>query len=723
MKKVSLRKLLTKSFFQAALIPLIVIELTLLVMYFGISTYMVEKGKKSLHHEIELNVNSILSNEANGIDFRLREISNYAALLQDEQQRIFANKDQYLKTIKAPKFDFAPNKVYYKVDNDGGASLFYGTNHKIEKEQLEKAVFTEAFDPMLKYVVDKNELIVASYFNSYDDMNRLYPFIPDVYSQYDPSLNMEDYNFYYDADAKHNKQRIPVWTNAYLDPAGQGWMVSCVVPIYNKDFLEGVTGLDVTIDKFIKKILQLELPWEASSSFMVGQDGTILAMPQKVEKIFGLNELNKHEYTDVIKEETEKPDELNIIKNNAISAYFKASLNDINSLNEIEVNGKKYMLSAANIQQTNWKLFVIIDKDIVYAPVTQMEELSSSIGWIAVAGMVLFYVLFFIYIYYKVQRISSEISTPISNLAKITKDFSQHMKIINSDQTAIVEIDELNKNFYDMSVELDKKAFELREINNDLEERVVYELKKNRAKDQAMLYQSRLAQMGEMISMIAHQWRQPLAIISSIVSGVGLKIMLNKYDLDTKEGQYQLLQYVTTEMHELENVTQNMTQTIDKFRDFYKPDQEKVMVKLPQLVETALELLDEEIRTQKVVISKEFEESELQMKVFKNDMIQVFINIIKNAIEQFVEKNIDEKHISISIAYYNHSAEIRFKDNAGGIAPELMNKIFEPYFSTKHEKNGSGLGLYMSKLMIEKHHDGVLKVLSQDDTTEFVIEI
>lgn len=723
MKKRSLQKLLSKSFFQAALIPLIVIELTLLVMYFGISTFMVNKSKNSLYEEIKVNVNSILQNEANNINFKLKEVSNLALILQDEQQRMFEKKENILAiTDNSIKFDFAPNNVYYKLNDNGGSSVFYGINHKIENEQIQKALFTEAFDPMLKYVVESNDLIVASYFNSYDDMNRLYPFIQDVHTQYDPTINMEDYNFYYEADIKHNPSKKPVWTNAYLDPAGLGWMVSCIVPIYTNEFLEGVTGLDVTIDSFVKNILDLQLPWQASA-FMVGKDGTILAMPQNIEKIFGLKELKEHSYTDVITQTQEKPDELNIIKNKNISPYFEKSLKEDKTLHEINVDNKYYILAAMNIEETNWKLFVMLDKDIVYAPVNEVEQVAKKIGWIAIVGMILFYVVFFIYIYFKVKKISKEISEPISDLAQSTKNFSKYLTKIDHTETEILEIDILGKNFNEMSLELHRKAQELKEINNSLEERVVYELKKNRAKDEAMLYQSRLAQMGEMISMIAHQWRQPLAVISSIAVGINLKLQLKKFDLNTQDGQEKFTKYLYSEINELELVTQNMTHTIDKFRDFYKPDQKEDLEEFPKMIDTSLELLEEDIKNNEIIIEKHYDENLQKAMVFKNDLIQVFINILRNAMEKFIENQIENRVIVISAKQIDKKIQISFKDNAGGISSDVIDKIFEPYFSTKLEKNGTGLGLYMSKLMIEKHHDGTLSVKSENGSAEFIIEI
>ncbi len=101
-------------------------------------------------------------------------------------------------------------------------------------------------------------------------MNRFYPFVEDVAKKFGKIIIMEAFNFYSEADAKNNPTRVPVWIDAYLDSAGRGWLLSCIVPIYNQDFLEGVTVLDVTIDKFFDDILTRDFPWQANA-FLVNR--------------------------------------------------------------------------------------------------------------------------------------------------------------------------------------------------------------------------------------------------------------------------------------------------------------------------------------------------------------------------------------------------------------------------------------------------------------------
>jgi signal transduction histidine kinase len=719
--KTTLKSILYKSFLKTALIPLVIIELTLLLLYFGISDYMISKSKQSLSSEIRNNLYTILEKEAQNINFQLKDVSQQAKFLQNQQENIFKHKVDFLKISKKEEYKVAPNGVYYKVKDDGGASLWYGASIKIGEKEKEKAYFTGAFDDTLKYTVNKNDLIVASYFNSNDSMNRLYPFIKDVHMQYDPTMKIEEYNFYYEADEKHNPKKEPVWTSAYLDPAGLGWMVSCIVPIYNNNFLEGVTGLDVTIDKFINNILNLKLPWDAQA-FLVGNDGLILAMPKKLEDIFSLKELNEHKYTDVVTKDNIKPEEFNIYKNEKLSKYFGKLLHTDTFMIESTINGKEYIIAQSKIEQTNWKLFVIVDKSIVYSPVNEVQNIANKIGLFAIAGMLLFYVIFFIFLSKKVKKIATFISSPISHLAQITKNFTTNLEVTKIENVEIEEIDLLSTNFYNMTKELYIKTVLLEDLNTSLKDKVKSEIEKNRQKDQTLLQQSRMAQMGELISMIAHQWRQPLASIASITIRMKFKMALEHFDSMEKEKQKEFLDYIENEIDDIGQLIDTLTLTIDDFRDFYKPNKEMQRLSLQIPIKKAISILKPEIINQSIELTEIYDFNG-EALIYENELLQVFLNILKNTLDNFKEQDIENKLIEIQIKEENEKIIISIKDNGGGIDKTIIDKIFDPYFSTKDSKNGTGLGLYMSKIIIEQHHKGHIKARTIENFAYFYIEL
>ena len=252
----------------------------------------------------------------------------------------------------------------------------------------------------------------------------------------------------------------------------------------------------------------------------------------------------------------------------------------------------------------------------------------------------------------------------------------------------------------------DKKM--LKALNNSLEEKVQEEVENNRQKDQQMIEQSRLAQMGEMISMIAHQWRQPLSAIGSISAALELKSKLNKLDNDM----------VLKQAHNISKNVQHLSSTINDFRDFFKPLKIKKDISFDDAIISALNIVGSSIEDKSITVVKSLHSKEC-FSTYSNELKQVILNLLKNAEDILIEKNIQDPIITI-ITKDNY---LSIKDNGGGIPEGIMAKIFDPYFSTKLEKNGTGLGLYMSKTIIEEHCGGKLSVANDEDGAVFTIEL
>ena len=255
-------------------------------------------------------------------------------------------------------------------------------------------------------------------------------------------------------------------------------------------------------------------------------------------------------------------------------------------------------------------------------------------------------------------------------------------------------------------------------LNKELDKRVAEEIQKNKEQEKQMLLQSRLAQMGEMLSMIAHQWRQPLGAIASVSANLKLKLMLESFSLESKEGQEECSQYFIQRLENIELYIDNLTKTIDDFRNFYKPDKKAVVITLEDIVEKSLQIILSSLKNHNIEVIKEYQTAE-SLNLHDSEVIQVVLNILKNAQDNFVEKEVENPKIFITLK----GSTLSICDNGGGISEEILGKIFDPYFSTKHQKNGTGLGLYMSKTIIEEHHKGFLNVYNSEDGVCFSIEI
>ncbi|MDP3265456.1 MAG: MASE3 domain-containing protein [Sulfuricurvum sp.] len=224
--------------------------------------------------------------------------------------------------------------------------------------------------------------------------------------------------------------------------------------------------------------------------------------------------------------------------------------------------------------------------------------------------------------------------------------------------------------------------------------------------------QTRQAQMGEMISIIAHQWRQPLAIINAITSQMRLKQLMNGEE-DSPEYQ---------NLIKVEEQSTHLSQTISEYRDFFKPDKPKEYFNFSLLMRHALNLLDHTLKNHGIII-EEVILNDPKLFSFRNEILQVLTALLKNSLDAFQDNDCKNGKIVLTLDSDDTYSILSIHDNAGGISNENMNKLFIPYFTTKSKHGGTGLGLYMSKMIIHEHCEGVLEMSSQDTETIFTIKI
>jgi len=253
---------------------------------------------------------------------------------------------------------------------------------------------------------------------------------------------------------------------------------------------------------------------------------------------------------------------------------------------------------------------------------------------------------------------------------------------------------------------------QLNELNRTLEKRIAEEIKKNREKDTIMMQQSKLASMGEMLSMIAHQWRQPLNTIAANINTLLLKIELGGLDNELlKEKLNGISEYV-----------KHLSATIDDFRDFFRPDKQKDKVTVEKLIDDTLKISREHIESKNINIKLDLRYRGY-IFTYANELKHVILNLINNARDALLENYVKEPYIKIISYEEKDNIFIVVRDNAGGIKEELIHKIFKPYFSTKNSESGTGLGLYMSKIIVEGHLKGTIDVKNTQEGAEFTITL
>ncbi len=253
---------------------------------------------------------------------------------------------------------------------------------------------------------------------------------------------------------------------------------------------------------------------------------------------------------------------------------------------------------------------------------------------------------------------------------------------------------------------------ELLLLNETLEEKVDTELKKNKEKEKLLIHQSRLAQMGEMISMIAHQWRQPLNAISTSSANLKLLMELDKYEKNK----------FSETLGQIDDYIQHLSQTIDDFRNFFKPDKQQETTTIGEIIHKSLNIIEKSFQGNEISLDIDINE-DATLSTYPHELMQVILNILKNAEDILLERHIKNKNISIRHEIIHEGHLLTFEDNAGGIPEEIIEKIFDPYFSTKDQKNGTGLGLYMSKVIINEHCKGFIDVQNREKGAAFIIKL
>ena len=242
-----------------------------------------------------------------------------------------------------------------------------------------------------------------------------------------------------------------------------------------------------------------------------------------------------------------------------------------------------------------------------------------------------------------------------------------------------------------------QKTKKLREINNQLEEKIKKEVDENLKKDRLLSQQQKMISMGQMIENIAHQWRQPLSLITTSVSGLKIKKMLG--DLDDE--------FFNKTLDSVMNTSQYLSSTIDDFRYFFKPQREKEDFYLENCCNRTIDLLEANFLEKNIKVICTIDD--VKINGYETELIQVLINLLNNS-KDALESKEDEKLIFIDILRKNNKAIIKIKDNAGGIDEDILDKVFEPYFTTKHQAQGTGIGLYMCQEIVNKHMNGHIDI-------------
>ncbi len=676
-KKTSISSLLHHYYLKSVILPAFILQVALLLVYFGFNFYISEQNQDLRISETTKSIQDIASREAKIINGQLRSISLRAALMQRDHTLFFSDDSFCFLPNGEPEFGVHDNQAFFKMINNGGASLYYSSTTEINEEELRKARCSEMLDPLMRDIVLESPVIVQAYLNTWDDMNRLYPFMSDAPGQYGSAINMEDYNFYYLADAEHNPDRRPVWTGAYLDPAGRGWMVSVVAPIYRGNFLEGVSGLDVTITSFVNHILNLDIPWDAGV-MMVDESGTILAMQHVVEAILGVTELKDHDYSRYITSTVEKPSEFNLLAllDPVADKKFFDLFNRQERIGNVAINGVEYLVSQEFIPETGWRLLTLIEHEQVLRPVLAVTRVSQVLGYTASAGVLCFFALFFMYLIHRTGKLTALIGKPLAELSAQTRGSGRELVVPTTDPVGIVEIDTLNQNFCDMVKVLKGRTEDLIDAKISAESA-------NRLKSQ-------------FLANMSHEIRTPM---NAVIGMTHLALQTNSFESQKKY------------LKDIEASGEHLLGVLNSILDFSKIeagkiDLESVDFRLDEVVQRFASTLAKLIADKPLSFECEID------PVIPDHLVgdplrigQVLLNFSSNAVKFTSGGTVRLKVEQLSRSEGRVTLKFTVSDTGIGMTAEQLERIFESFqqadMSITRQYGGTGLGLAICRRLIE----------------------
>jgi len=323
-----------------------------------------------------------------------------------------------------------------------------------------------------------------------------------------------------------------------------------------------------------------------------------------------------------------------------------------------------------------------------------------------------------------------KLTKPITELTKIAKKIAKGEEKVKININSNDEVGELARAFDIMlkslikskkeieefanklEIEVDKKTKELQEINKNLQHIVEEKVNEIRKKDSVLSQQSKMAAMGEMIGAIAHQWRQPLNALA-----INIQLLEDMYE-DGSLDKKTLKEFIDKNMQTI----QFMSNTIDDFRNFFRKDKTKTEFDVKEVIEKTLNLQKAQLKDHNIKVETNLES--VKIKGYKNEFMQAILNIISNAKDVIDEKREQDSNFQGKIKILSKKEDdrviIEIEDNGGGIPNEIKDRIFEPYFTTKEEGKGTGMGLYMTKEIIDRMN-GKIKVENTKDGVKFII--
>ncbi|MFY0568299.1 ATP-binding protein [Archangium lansingense] len=735
------------------------IELALIAAYLITNSVIRDQNITTLQRLATEQLQHIAQQQAEHIGSQLASVAYNTELLRYHAEQAFVTP--FIPDAQErSRYALSQDGTFYTThDLPGRAGLVYSRLTRIGEPERIKALQFAQLDPLLKSLVETHPLVTQVYVLTADHMDRFYPYreYKEVLEWVGADYNPSTYSYYFEADATHNPERKVVWTDVYVDTAGHGWLTSAAAPLYpgRGDHMEGVVGLDISVDRITRQVLQLDLPWNGYG-MLVGRRGTILALPAQGERDWGLKDLTQYAYQEPIRNDIFRPDTFNLFKREDGHALGQHMVSAHHGLQTVTLRGRNKQVAWSTVKGTDWKLLVVVDEADIFAEAYALNRRIARVGLGMIAGLILFYALFFVWLYRKVRRMSTLLAEPLLDLESMMQRIGQGEYAQPRPTYSITELQRTGEGLFQMgqslgqsNASLHQARTDLEQLNMELEERIQHRTRElemanaalnqeNTAKQalikelqrtQNQLIQSeKLASLAQLASGIAHELKNPLNFINNMSeANIELAQELERTLQERPQVSLSEVRDIITDLKQNATVVHHHGVRADHIiRSMMEHAQGRSGALEPTDVEALVEqylkltYAGERVRNPglEVTFVREFDPAVGKIQARSQELGRVLQNLIHNAIDAVSLKQRGSTNdyvptITLRTCREGGNIILQVEDNGPGIPKDIQGRIFEPFFTTKPPGGGNtGLGLSLSYDIV-KLHGGSLTVESE----------
>lgn len=666
---------------RAALIPLLILGIVFLIIYWVASQYVINENIDEVHDLAHDELQRVVELQSSLLDRQLEAVVSSTELFRT---RTF----EVVHTAWVPDDE---ERARYKQLEDGrfltttgkedDTAFIYSGFVPVGATEREKALRSGQLTPLMRSIQRTQHLADQLYFTTPDSSARVFPFL-DVATAFPINMDLTGFNFYQDATAINNPTREPVWTDVYLDPAGKGWMTSCVAPVYTEDLLEGVCGIDVTVGTLNENVLNLDVPW-GGYAVLLSQDGTLLALPDIGKTDWGLEALTDFSYEEYIFEDTYRPDRFNLYKRKGDFAPLASQVQQHpKGMADLSIGGRQRMASWATLDANGWKLLLIVPEQNLLAGIYSQASRLRHVGLLIIACLLGIYAVLFSLLRRRANTISGEIARPLEELEALAQ------RIGNGEYNQKPPLSQVAE-LHQMGAQLAKMGQRLGEANARTQDA---QKQAETSRDEA-LKASQLK--SAFLASVSHEIRTPLNGI------VGMAELLEYTPLDEEQEDY---------VNIVRSCSQSLLDIVNDLLDLSSIEAGRLKLdttelELPEVVSQALQVLKPRMREKGLAFSFSAPDDIGPLLGDPGRLRQVVHNLASNAVKFTehgeVEVSIDWKPIDNDTGM----ARISVRDTGPGIDAASQKFLFRPFVmvddTLTRKFGGTGLGLSISKQLVE----------------------